>query len=93
VTLNEEDPGPASVTGSETFYALHLTLTTAPLLGGTGSTLNLYLGSATCGPYNQAVGTPVAGGKGLGIGLGLLGLFGAGTAAVYVRRRRGVLAA
>jgi hypothetical protein len=92
VTLNEEDPGPVSVPGSETFYAIHVQLTTAPLVG-TAQTLNLYVASATCGPYNSSMGTPVAGGKGLGIGLGLLGLFGAGTAAVYVRRRKGLIAA
>ncbi len=86
VTLNQELTGP--VTGSETFNAIDIDLT-APVLG----TEDIDIASATCGPYNSAEATPLASGKGLGIGLGAAGLLGGAYAIVYVRRRRNALPA
>jgi hypothetical protein len=58
------------------------------LLGGQVRLTTIYLGSSACGGSSSVVASPVAGGKGPGIGLGLLSLLGAGVATVYVRRRR-----
>jgi hypothetical protein len=85
VTLDQELTGP--VTGSETFNAIDISFTTT-----LGLTEDVDIASATCGPYNSEEVTPLASGNGLGIGLGLLGLVGAGVATVYVRRRRHGLA-
>jgi hypothetical protein len=70
VILNEQGAGP--VTGSETVTAIDF----QPLLGG-----DIYIASATCGPWASPV--PVASGKGLLLGLGLLGSVGV----AWTRRR------
>jgi hypothetical protein len=85
VILDDEEPGP--VTGSETINAVEIQVGSTTLFGSS-SLETIYLASSTCGGSSSVVATPVAGGKGLGIGLGLLGLLGAGIATVYVRRRR-----
>jgi hypothetical protein len=74
VILNERVAGP--VTGSQTVNAIDVQLLTGA---------HIYLASATCGPWASPV--PVASGKGLALGLGLLGTVGAGYGAVYTRRR------
>lgn len=74
VILNQQVPGP--VTGSVTVNALVI-----DLLGE-----DLTIGSSTCGPY--VAGTPIAGGKGLALGLGAVGAAGVGIAAVALNRRR-----
>ena len=76
ITLNYQAPGP--LTGSVTEDAIHIALLT------TGEVINV--ADATCGPF--AADTPVASGKGLAIGLGLLGSVGVGYGAVYTRRRK-----
>lgn len=76
VVLNQQTTGP--VTGSEEVNAIHITLLTS------GEVINI--ASSTCGPFTAS--TPVASGKGLVLGLGLLGSVGAGYGAVYTRRRR-----
>lgn len=81
VTLNEQVTGPVS--GSMTVNAIHISFN---LLGL--ATEDIYIASSTCGPFSTNAALPVASGKGLGIGIGLLGLLGAGCATVYVRRRR-----
>jgi len=83
ITLNQQVPGPG--TNTETVNAIDVTLTSTLL--GTGSE-EIDLSSSTCGNPSSIVASPVASGKGLGIGLGLLGLLGTGVATVYVRRRR-----
>jgi hypothetical protein len=70
VILNEQAAGP--VTGSETVNAIDF----QPLLG-----THIYIASATCGPWASPV--PVASGKGLLLGLGLLGSVGV----AWTRRR------
>lgn len=77
ITLNQQVNGP--VTGSQTVNAIHIAL-----LGTTGEEINI--ASSTCGPYSAD--TPVASGKGLALGLGLLGSVGVGYGAIYTRRRR-----
>jgi hypothetical protein len=74
VILNQRVAGP--VTGSQTVNAIDVEL---------DSGANIYIASATCGPYLSPV--PVASGKGLALGLGLLGTVGAGYGAAYTRRR------
>jgi hypothetical protein len=81
VTLNAVATGP--VTGSETVDAIHIVL---DVLGVPFE--NIWLASSTCGPYSTPI--PMASGKGLAIGLGVVGLFGAGLGTVYVRRRHGL---
>jgi hypothetical protein len=76
ITLNQQVLGP--VTGSKTVNAIHIALL------GTGETINI--ASSTCGPFSAD--TPVASGKGLALGLGLLGSVGVGYGAIYTRRRR-----
>jgi hypothetical protein len=78
VILNQQLIGP--ITGSETVNAIHISL--LGLL--VGETVNV--ASSTCGPFTSD--TPIAGGKGLAVGLGLLGSVGVGYGAVYTRRRR-----
>ncbi|HEY1618928.1 MAG TPA: hypothetical protein VGG25_15000 [Streptosporangiaceae bacterium] len=70
VILNEQAAGP--VAGSETVNAIDF----QPLLGS-----HIYIASATCGPWASPV--PVASGKGLLLGLGLLGSVGV----AWTRRR------
>jgi hypothetical protein len=76
ITLNQQIAGP--ITGSEEVNAIHIAL-----LGGT-EVVNI--ASSTCGPFSAD--TPIAGGKGLAVGLGLLGSVGVGYGAIYTRRRR-----
>jgi hypothetical protein len=85
VYLDDEEPGP--VTGSETINAVEIQVGSTTIFGSSALE-TIYLGSSTCGGSSSVVATPMAGGKGLGLGLGLLGLLGAGVATVYVRRRR-----
>jgi hypothetical protein len=72
--LNQQVAGP--VTGSQTVNALVLTV-----LGQT-----IIVGSSTCGPFTS--GAPIAGGKGLALGLGALGAGAVGVTAVKLNRRR-----
>jgi hypothetical protein len=81
VTLNQEVTGPASETGSETWNAIDISVGTG------GSTEDIDIASATCGPYTVGAATPLASGLGLGIGLGGLGLFGGTYATIRIRRR------
>jgi hypothetical protein len=76
VTLNEQQAGP--ITGSEEVNAIQIKVL------GTAETINI--ASSTCGPF--AADTPVASGKGLALGLGLLGSVGVGYGTVYSRRRK-----
>jgi hypothetical protein len=76
VTLNFQEPGP--ITGSQSVDAIHIALL--------GSTEVINIASSTCGPFSAD--TPIAGGKGLAVGLGLLGSVGVGYGAIYTRRRR-----
>lgn len=76
ITLNQQVGGP--VAGSQTVNAIHIALLT--------SAEEINLASSTCGPFSAD--TPVASGKGLAVGLGLLGSVGVGYGAVYTRRRR-----
>lgn len=78
ITLNQQVAGP--ITGSMEVNAIHIAL----LGGSLGETINI--ASSTCGPFTAD--TPVASGKGLAIGLGLLGSVGVGYGAVYSRRRK-----
>ncbi|HSZ46729.1 MAG TPA: hypothetical protein VK823_15430 [Streptosporangiaceae bacterium] len=96
IELNYVTPGPG--TGTRTVSAVHIAITGAGsgLLSGATGTSNVEtidIASSTCGSGTSVVASPVAGGKGLGIGLGLLGLLGSGFAAVYLRRRHVALAA
>jgi hypothetical protein len=70
-------PPPAWLTGSETVNAIDFQPS-----GGT----HTYIASATCGPWASPV--PVASGKGLLLGLGLVGSVGVGYRAVSTRRHR-----
>jgi hypothetical protein len=79
VTLNQEVTGPASATGSETWNAIDIDTA--------GSTEDIDIASATCGPYTALQSTPLASGLGLGLGLGGLGLFGGTYATIRIRRR------
>ena len=79
--VTNNDPAAGEVTDN----GLYISLSDA-LISGLNETI--YIASATCGPYNANAGTPLASGKGMAIGLGLLGLAGAGFATVYARRRR-----
>jgi hypothetical protein len=81
VYINQQVAGP--VTGSQTDNAVVITFTIL------GVAETIYLASSTCGPYSSSAASPLAGGTGLGVGLGLLGLAGIGMATVYVRRRNG----
>jgi hypothetical protein len=85
VTLNQQEPGPG--TNTETVNAIDISLSTN-ILGLNPVTEDIDVASSTCGNPSSIVASPVASGKGLGIGLGLLGLLGTGVATVYVRRRR-----
>lgn len=85
VTLNQQEPGPG--TNTETVNAIDISLSTN-ILGLNPVTEDIDVASSTCGNPSSIVASPVAGGKGLGIGLGLMGLLGTGVATVYVRRRR-----
>jgi hypothetical protein len=76
ITLNQQVAGP--ITGSKTVNAINIALL--------GTTEQVNVASSTCGPFTAD--TPVAGGKGLAIGLGLLGSVGVGYGAVYNRRRK-----
>jgi hypothetical protein len=95
IELNYVTAGPG--TGTRTVDAIHVSLTAGSgLLSGATTTNNVEtidIASSTCGSGTSVVASPVAGGKGLGIGLGLLGLLGSGFAAVYLRRRHAALAA
>jgi hypothetical protein len=88
VTLNQQELGPG--TNSMTVNAIDVDLTsTIPALNGS---VEIDVASSTCGAPASTVASPVVSGKGLGIGLGMLGVAGVGFAAVYMRRRH-VLAA
>jgi hypothetical protein len=87
ITLNQQEPGPSANT--ETVNAIDIQLSSTLL--GTG-TEDIDVASSTCGAEASTVASPVVSGKGLGIGLGMLGVTGVGFAAVYMRRRH-VLAA
>jgi hypothetical protein len=76
LVLNQQVAGP--VTGSQTVNALVIDAT---LLNET-----IIVGSSTCGPF--AAGAPIAGGKGLALGLGALGAGAVGVTAVKLNRRR-----
>lgn len=76
IVLNEQQAGP--VTGSQEVNAIQIKLL--------GTTQVIDVADSTCGPFTAA--TPVASGKGLVLGLGLLGSVGVGYGAVYTRRRR-----
>ncbi len=76
IVLNQQTAGP--ITGSEEVNAIHIALL------GTGEVINI--ASSTCGPFTAD--SPVASGKGLALGLGLLGSVGVGYGAVYTRRRK-----
>ena len=76
IVLNEQQIGP--ITGSEEVNAIQVKLL--------GTTEVINIASSTCGPFTAD--TPVASGKGLAIGLGLLGSVGVGYGAVYSRRRK-----
>jgi hypothetical protein len=78
VTLNEQVAGP--VVGSQTVNAIHIHFTTLV------ASEDIYIASSTCGPFNSSV--PLAGGKGLVIGLGACGLLGLSATAVGWHRRR-----
>jgi hypothetical protein len=79
ITLNQQTTGP--ITGSEEVNAIHISL-----LGVLNAGEVINIASSTCGPFTAD--TPVASGKGLAIGLGLLGSVGVGYGAVYTRRRK-----
>jgi hypothetical protein len=79
VTLNQQVPGP--ITGSEEVNAVHIAL-----LGVLGAGEVINIADSTCGPFTAD--TPVASGKGLVLGLGLLGSVGVGYGAIYSRRRK-----
>jgi hypothetical protein len=74
VILNQQVAGP--VTGSETVNAIdfHFALGSDALIA-----------SSTCGPWASPV--PIASGKGLALGLGLVGSVGVGYGTIYARRR------
>jgi hypothetical protein len=95
IELNYVTAGPG--TGTRTVDAVHIALTAGPAILSGATTSNdvesIDIASSTCGSGTSVVASPVAGGKGLGIGLGLLGLLGSGFAAVYLRRRHVALAA
>jgi hypothetical protein len=76
IVLNEQQAGP--ITGSQEVNAIQIKLL--------GTTQVIDIADSTCGPFTAA--TPIASGKGLVLGLGLLGSVGAGYGAVYTRRRR-----
>jgi hypothetical protein len=79
VTLNEQvNPGP--VAGSRTVNAIHIHLATLI------ASEDIYIASSTCGPFDASA--PLAGGKGLAIGLGACGLLGLSVTAVNWHRRR-----
>ena len=88
VTLNQQT---TNANGSTTVNGIAISLGDPALLGN--GTENIFIASSTCGPLSTVVASPVASGKGLGIGLGLLGLVGAGFGAVWVRRRSSFQAA
>jgi hypothetical protein len=84
VTIDQEtNPSTETVSSSETFNGIDISLTQAT----TGLTEDIDIASATCGPYNSSEGTPLASGKGLGIGLGAVGLLGGAYATLRTRRR------
>jgi hypothetical protein len=85
VTLNQQEPGPG--TNTQTVNAIDVSLSTS-ILGLNPVTEDVVIASSTCGNPSSVVASPVASGKGLGIGLGLMGLLGTGVATMYVRRRR-----
>lgn len=80
IEFNEQIPAETGSTavapGSQTVNALVLNIAGEKVV----------IGSSTCGPYNASA--PVAGGKGLVIGLGALAVGGAGVAGVRLNRRR-----
>ena len=78
MTLNEQVAGP--VVGSQTVNAIHIHFSTLV------ASEDIYVASSTCGPFNASV--PLAGGKGLAIGLGACGLLGVSATAVGWHRRR-----
>jgi hypothetical protein len=80
VIVNQMAPGP--VLGSEQVNGLAISFR----LGGLTETIDI--ADATCGPYTS--GVPLASGKGMAIGLSVVGLAGAGLGTVYVRRRHGL---
>jgi hypothetical protein len=83
VTIDQEtSPSTETVSGSETFQGVDIDLTTI-----LGVSEDIDIASATCGPYTTGQGTPLASGKGLGIGLGAVGLLGGAYAVVRIRRR------
>ncbi|GAA5198582.1 choice-of-anchor P family protein [Rugosimonospora acidiphila] len=75
VTLNEQVNNPD---GSLTVNAIHIHLT-LPLSSG-----DIYLSSASCGPWEAPV--PMASGPGLKLGLGMVGLYGVGLIGLWRRR-------
>lgn len=76
IILNQQIAGP--VAGSVTVNALVINAT---ILGET-----VTVASSTCGPY--VAGAPIAGGKGLALGGGVVAAAGAGVVAVKLNRRR-----
>jgi hypothetical protein len=76
VIVNQQVAGPTP--GSVTVNAL--------VINGSLLNQNVTIASSTCGPY--AAPAPVAGGKGLVVGLGALGAGAVGVAAVRLNRRR-----
>jgi hypothetical protein len=83
VIVNQMASGP--VLGSEQVNGLAISFT----LGALNETIDI--ADATCGPYSS--GVPLASGKGMAIGLSVVGLAGAGLGTVYVRRRHGLAVA
>ena len=67
--------------------AIDISLTTN-ILGLNPVTQEIDVASSTCGNPSAIVASPVASGKGIGIGLGLLACWAPVSATVYVRRRR-----
>jgi hypothetical protein len=82
VIVNQMATGPKL--GSEQVNGLQISFTLGTL------TETIDIADATCGPYSSPI--PIASGKGLVAGLGVVGLLGAGLGTVYVRRRHHALA-
>jgi hypothetical protein len=80
VIVNQMSAGP--VLGSEQVNGLAISFRLGTL------TETIDIADATCGPYSS--GVPLASGKGMAIGLSVVGLAGAGLGTVYVRRRHGL---
>ena len=83
VIVNQMTAGP--VPGSEEVNGLAISFN----IGLLSETIDI--ADATCGPYTS--GVPLASGRGMAVGLGVVGLAGAGLGTVYVRRRHGLAVA